>query len=129
MKYDPTEDPWYYKKRIDPAMVKKTIKIFVLLPLKDCPLGEPEKGHCIMCKSLESVKDDEHSVKHNLYKCLSQFMILEYITVKRGSHKVNDHHVKMYVDQKWLRLGPKIMEEFNDMGIPSYGESIPMRYR
>ena len=121
MKYNAFDSTIYYKKKVTPDLVKRTIKLFVLMPMKD--------EHCVMCQALKNNRLLDNHQDHSLYKCLTQFMILEYIKCKKGTDKVNDAHVKTYVDQKWLRLGPKLMREFRDMGVRTLGNTIPIRYR
>lgn len=121
MKYNPLNSPMYYRQRITHELVNKTIKLFVLMPMKD--------EHCVMCQALTNNRLIDGSHDHNLYKCLTQFLILEYIKSSKGSDSINDAHVKTYVDQKWLRLGPKLTHEFREMGVPTLGNEIPIRYR
>ena len=115
------DEPMYYKKKITHNLMNKTVKLFVLMPMKN--------EHCVMCQALTNNRLIDGSHDHDLYRCLTQFLILEYIKCSKGRDSINDAHVKTYIDNKWLRLGPKLMDEFREMGILSLGETIPIRYR
>ena len=83
-----------------------------------------------MCKSIRSASpNNTPDLKHSLYYCLSQFMILEYIRHSR-SRDVNDSwsHCRTYLHYKWLRLGPKLTERIRNMGLDKENE-IPAQYR
>tara|TARA_B100000029_G_scaffold438663_1_gene454706 strand:+ start:2628 stop:2996 length:369 start_codon:yes stop_codon:yes gene_type:complete len=116
--------PQYYRKHITKNLVKKTMKVFVLLPMKKTP------HECELCKSFNSNVLIKHTVDHDLYHCLTKFMILEYIQITE-----DDKNLGRYLERKWSKLGPKLTQEFKRMDSDSCGEctqqreSIPICYR
>ena len=117
-------NPQFYRKQITNGLIKQTMKVFVLLPMKKTP------HECELCQSLNSNILIKHKVDHDLYHCLNKFLILEYIKITE-----DDKNLIRYLDRKWSKIGPKLIQEFKRMDSDSCGEcsqqrdSIPIRYR